>query len=140
MKALLFLLNLAVCFLLLTLNLNKFFEFENFFREAFDYHHTRSGAYYYFELDRPYMLARAALPLPLTGLWTIIVGRTGNPWFIAPLGIAAAPLIVYMGLACLACAMVFGTLGGLLAAMTSVHGLIFLLEAGLFFAVVSSVG
>ena len=139
MKTLFFLLNIAVCILLLSLNLNKFFEFENFVREAFDYHYSRSGAYYYFELDRPLLLARAALPFPLTALWAIFAMRAGNPWLIVPYVLAAAPLVVYAGLACLACAMFVGTAGGLMAAMTSVLGVIFLVEAGLFFVAFSSI-
>jgi hypothetical protein len=137
--SLFFLLNLAVCGMLFWIGLNKFFGFEEMFNRAFDHHYSRTGAYYYFRLYEPNYIAMWALPLPLTALWAPAALKDGNPWFFVPFAVAAAPILIYCALAFLSCLMVVGTFAGLFASMSSVLGIVFLVEAAIFFFAAYSV-
>lgn len=132
LKFLFFLLNLLFCLVLFWLNLNKILSFEDFARIALDHHYTRHDAFHYFELDRPFMFWTFVLPLPLTLLWLPLACRNWNPWLFVPYALAAAPLVVYCALATVFCATGLGFIAAALASVTSIFGVIFLVEAAAF--------
>ena len=129
LKFLFFLLNLLVCLVIFWLNLNKILSFEDFLHIAFDHHYSRHDAFHYFELDQPFMFWTFFLPLPLTLLWLPFACKTLNPWLFVPYALAAAPLVVYCALAAAFCATGLGFIAAGLLSLTSVFGLIFLVEA-----------